>query len=274
VPAGEYCIRCADGTDRDVLISGTRVDGLLVVTLLDISERRQEERLMEQKLRSSLTAAAVAHEIKQPLSAILLLARLAGARQTSDPRGISGPDPVGCLEALIEEAEKVVTISEKITGLLRNVKTEALPLNLATVVDNALLHLRSRLEASGVVVERQGPAQPAWIVGDADQLQVAVSNLVRNALEALRGTPDPRRIAVALAHGSEGVELRIGDSGPGIAEEVIAAQPLVTTKANGSGIGLFVVRITVENHGGVMHFGRSPLGGAEVLLRFPSMPAT
>ena len=272
VPAGEYRIRCADGTDRDVLISGTRLDDLLVVTLQDISERREAERRMEQKLRSSLTAAAVAHEINQPLSAILLLARLARAHHSSDGGRAEGDELGGLLDALIGEAERVVSSSDKMRGLLRNVQTQARPVDLSAVLESALLVLRPLLEASGVELVRDDPLEPAWIAGDADQLQVAVSNLMRNALEALRGTPDPRRIAVALGRGPEGVELSIGDSGPGIPERVIASQPLITTKPDGSGIGLFVVRITVENHGGEMGFGRSALGGAEVRLHFPPLP--
>jgi PAS domain S-box-containing protein len=271
VREGEYRVRCADGRDRDVLISGIRLDDLLVVTLLDISERRQAERLMEQKLRSSLTAAAVAHEINQPLSAILLHARLARGRPGSGGGSRPGAELAGCLDALMEEAERVVTITEKMRCLLRNVHTEARPLDLVTVAESALLYLRPRLEAGGVEVLREGLEQPAWIAGDADQLQVAVSNLVRNALEALRGSADPRRVAVAIGRGPQGVELRIGDSGAGIPEGVIAGLPLITTKPDGSGIGLFVVGTTVDNHGGVLQFGTSPLGGAEVRLAFPPL---
>jgi PAS domain S-box-containing protein len=259
VPAGEFRVRCADGRDLDVLISGICLGDLLLVTLLDISERRAAERLMEQKLRSSLMAAAVAHEIHQPLSTILLQARLAPAHPAA-------------LSTLVEEAERVVTITEKMRNLLRSVHTEARPVDLAAVVDSSLLYLRSRLDAGGVQVEWQEGAAPAWIAGDADQLQVAVSNLVRNALEVLQGRPEPR-IRLAISAGPEAVELRIGDSGPGIPEGVIEQLPLITTKPDGSGIGLFLVRTTVVNHGGELRFGRSPLGGAEVCLVFRPLSA-
>jgi C4-dicarboxylate-specific signal transduction histidine kinase len=215
----------------------------------------------------------VAHEINQPLSAILLHARLARSRHGSGGRKMAGTHLTGYLDALMEEAERVVTITEKMRCLLRNVHTEARPLDLAAVVESALLYLRPRLEAGGVEVVRDGVAEAAWIAGDADQLQVAVSNLVRNALEALRGSPHPRRILVDLHRGPDAVQLRIGDSGPGIPEGVIEGLPLITTKPDGSGIGLFVVRTTVDNHGGTLHFGRSRLGGAEVLLVLPPLPS-
>ncbi|MEX1044646.1 MAG: ATP-binding protein, partial [Chthoniobacterales bacterium] len=66
-----------------------------------------------------------------------------------------------------------------------------------------------------------------------------------------------------------GVELVIDDSGPGWPAAGPAEVPLTTTKESGTGIGLYVVRTAVANHRGEIAFGRSPLGGAEVRLRFP-----
>jgi two-component system sensor kinase FixL len=291
-------VRCADGRDLDVLISGTRLENLLVVTLLDITERRQAERAraearrlerrleehrrlrLEQKLRSSLTAAAVAHEINQPLSAILLNAQLAQSQSQRYSQGLAAglaadaaaPD-ADTLATLISEAERMVTITEKMRSLLRNLQAEPVPIDLAAVVESALLYLRPRLVEAGVSLQRRGLENPAWIRGDADQLQVALSNLLRNAIEALAPRPDPRRIRVALRAAADRLELTIHDNGPGLPAGVIEALPLMTTKPYGSGIGLYVVHTTAENHGASLHFGRSPLGGAAVRLGFDALPA-
>jgi PAS domain S-box-containing protein len=299
LPSDDYRVRCADGRDLDVLVSGTRLDNLLVVTLLDITERRQAERVqaearrlerrleeqrrlrLEQKLRSSLTAAAVAHEINQPLSTVLLNARLAqnhrpqsAAPTSAAAAALPGADGLfdGALSTLVSEAERMVTIIEKMRSLLRNLQTEPVPVDLAAVVESALLYLRPRLMESGVELQPRGLEEPAWILGDADQLQVAVSNLVRNAIESLAACPDPRRIGVALRAADERLELTIDDNGPGFPEGVIEALPLVTTKPDGSGIGLYVVHTTAENHAASLHFGRSALGGAAVTLGFEALP--
>lgn len=293
LPAGESRVRCGDGSERDVLISGTRLDDLLVVTLVDITERKRSERALaaarererrleeqqrqrlEQKLRTSLAAAAVAHEINQPLSSILLSCRLVQARlqQGGQASALPGEGLAALLADLAGEAERVATISEKMRSLLRSVQTRRQPVDLAAVASGVLLHLRSRLAAAAVDCRAEGLAQACWIAGDADQLQVAVSNLVRNAIEALAHSEAARCIRLALrpaAAAGEPVELEIADSGPGIPAGVIEALPFSSTKPDGSGIGLYLVQATVDNHGGSLAVGRSPLGGAAIILRFPA----
>jgi signal transduction histidine kinase len=167
----------------------------------------------------------------------------------------------------------VVTISAKMRSLLRSVQTSREPVDLAAVVEGSLLYLRPQLLAAAVACRVEGVGQPCWIAGDPDQLQVAVSNLLRNAIEALAHTEGERRILLTLrpaAVAGEPVELEIADSGPGIPAGVIEALPLCSTKPDGSGIGLYVVQTTVENHGGSLAVGRSSLGGAAISLRFPA----
>lgn len=292
VAGEEYRVHGGDGHDRDVLISGTRLDNLLVVTLVDISERKEHERQLaaarqrekqleleqrrrlEQKLRTSLTAAAVAHEINQPLSAILLSCKLAEQRLTpSEAAGNAVAEGMaGFLSQLIQDVDRVVRIIETMRSLLRNVQTEHQPVSLSQVLDSCLLYLKQPLEAGGVQVRCQGLAEPCWLAGDADQLQVAVSNLLRNALEALRGREGPAIVAIHLQQLGNTLELSIEDNGPGLPDGLVEALPLTSTKVDGSGLGLFVVQTTVDNHGGSLRFGRSRLGGAAVRLHFPALP--
>jgi len=289
VSAGEFRVRCADGRDLEVLISGTRLDDLVVATLVDLSERKQTERQLaaarererrleeqqrqrlEQKLRTSLTAAAVAHEINQPLSAILLQANLARDRLAA---GADHADLADLLEAQVRDADRVVTVMEKMRSLLRNVQTEPQPLDLANVVESALLFNRRRLEEAGITLSCRGLERPCPIAGDGDQLQVAVSNLLRNAREALETLPQQqRRLAVSLERSERAVVLSVADSGSGFDRQVLEALPLFTTKPDGTGLGLFVVQTTAENHDGQVSFGRSAaLGGAEVRLQLPLLP--
>lgn len=228
-----------------------------------------QRRVLQQKLKTSLTAAAIAHEINQPLSIILLHCQMAMARLDQSPdEGPMQNTMRPLLSTLVEEAERVHSTIETMRMLLRNVQTELSPVDLSTIAGSALLYLLPKLRQ--VEVERIGLTRPCLIEGDDAQLKICVSNVLRNALQATEGLrPGARRIRVELQPQDSWVDLVVGDSGPGFGEHIPDTTVLRSSKEEGSGLGLYVVRTTLDNHGATIHFGQSPLGGAEVRLRFP-----
>ena len=234
-------------------------------------ERQTEEshrRELEEKLRTSLTASAIAHEINQPLGRILLLSELVMTR--SD--GFSKLDKklAGYLGNLVAEANEVVSTIGKMKALLRNVETRHTRVNLVDVVQDSLLYCGIPIRDRGAEIEFDEPARGLWISGDAYQLQLALNNLLRNALEALEPRPArQRRIRIDLARTRSETRLVVGDSGPGLSETEARRLLLKSTKPGGSGMGLFLVATAMENHGGRLEIARSPLGGAEFRLIFP-----
>lgn len=249
--------------DLNVFLVGLTLSGqFLSVFLRQLAESEAEHRHeLETKLRTSLDAAAVAHEINQPLAAILLQARMA-LEADGDTRAALG--------VVAAEAQRVVVTIDKMKTLLRNVQTRHHPVDLAGVVRSALIYNEGLLARHGVTVHRSGLEDACMIMGDEGQLQVAVSNLLRNAAEAFpEGVADRREVDVELSGQRDTVELAIGDSGPGWTGGVPTDVPLTTTKRGGTGMGLHVVRTAVQNHRGTVAFGRSRLGGAEVRLTFP-----
>ena len=251
--------RPAGGTIWEgVMIDVTqRVEAVEALAQNEIRHRRQ----LEEKLKTSLEAAAVAHEIKQPLSRVLLQARLA----ERDPAGREA-----ALAAIAAEARTVERTIEKMRVLLRSVETSHAPVDLCDVVTSSLLQVKWQLAEHGIEVVQRGFTRPAWIDGDATQLQLAVTNLLRNAAEAIVATPRPlRRIAIGLRRGQRRVVLAISDSGPGWSGAERQELPFATTKPAGSGIGLYLVRTIAQHHAGEVGFHRSADGGAEVRLQFP-----
>jgi signal transduction histidine kinase len=110
-------------------------------------------------------------------------------------------------------------------------------------------------------------------MGDAAQIQIAVVNLLRNALEALESAGDgldgaQATVVVSLTRDADTVVLTVADNGPGFQAPEAALEPLATSKPTGNGLGLFVVQTTMENHHGRVVVARSPLGGAAVRLIF------
>jgi C4-dicarboxylate-specific signal transduction histidine kinase len=240
-----------------------------------LAEAMERERLkdaqtvlvLEDKLKSSLKAAAIAHEINLPLSTLLLNSKLL-LEQSDAPLDLPLQGP---LRAIADNADAVVTTIEKMRTLLRNVQTHHQVLNLAHVTRNALLYASPSLKAAGITVQRQGLDQRWPVLGDAAQIQIAVVNLLRNALEALESSGSaPAVVEVSLERRADTVVLTVADNGPGFQSPETALEPLATSKPSGSGLGLFVVQTTMDNHHGRVVVGRSPLGGAAVQLLFPA----
>lgn len=249
------------------------------------------EKELRQALRASLAAAAVGHEIKQPLSTIRLLCQQANR---SDPS--AGLRPL--LTQLDRESGRVASTVESMRMLLSNVQSNQEPLDLADAASNAIAFTHHQRRSLGVVFRAEGlnglplADSPLPVIGDPVQLQIAIGNLLRNGAEAVASmAPEQRRLRLRLQHlpasadhphGLAGVE--VADSGPGLPGQDGSAaandpgrdlgrHPLHTTKASGSGLGLFVVRTTLEQHGGWLQAGRSAdLGGAAVSLWLPLRP--
>jgi C4-dicarboxylate-specific signal transduction histidine kinase len=227
----------------------------------EVKQEEQTRFVLQQKLKASLAAAAVAHEINQPLSRILLTSRM------ELEAGGDGSEP---LRSIVSDADRVVTTIEKMKVLLRNVETQHEEVDLVQVARSSLFQVKSLLGTSGVTVRQSNPPAGCRIQGDAVQLQLAIVNLLRNAVEAIASGGLPRReIEVVIGETPGGATLTVSDSGPGWTGGTLDDALVATTKPAGAGVGLFVVQTAVENHRGSITVGRSPLGGAEFRIVLP-----
>lgn len=293
VPPLEFRVRRKDGEYRDVIISAFLAGDMILTSFVDITDgKKAEEKLrqarlrekllkekqvltLQKKLQTSVVAAAVAHEINQPLSQILLKTRL--ALESLPASGKKHGHLSDLLQGIVSDSVKVKSTIEKMRALLRNVPTTLKPVHLRDVIDSSLLYLKPRLKQSAVAVETSTQGTPRPIAGDAQQLQLAFSNLIRNALDAVSNMPlGGRKIRIQLIQRTTAIELVIGDSGPGISPEIKAEifDLLTSDKPQGTGIGLYLVRTAMINHGGTVRHGFSDLGGVEFCLSFPSPRTT
>lgn len=231
---------------------------------------QQETERLQQKLQTSVVASAVAHEVNQPLSEILLKSQMALQRADSLP-GFC-PKLRTILHGIVEDSRRVERTIERMRALLRNVPIQRVPMDLRDVVDSSLLYLKRGLMDAGIKVEAQVPGRPVRIFGDTSQLQLAVSNLLRNAKEAIEESRCVvRKIRIQLSSSSTHAEISVMDSGPGLAPELRQEvfSLLTSHRPKGTGLGLYLVRTTVVNHGGEVRLEESPLGGAQFRLRIP-----
>ena len=214
-------------------------------------------------------AAGVAHEIRNPLTAIK--ARLFTLR-----RGASSPDAKEDVEAISGELDRLDRIVHDVLGYARPADPKLGEIELAAWLRDLAAFLKGDLDARGIklAVDAAAPV-PARV--DADQLRQVVLNLVRNAREAFAGQPG--RITLAL-HRERSVlrgrltdvaVLNVTDDGPGIPAAIQARlfDPFFTTKAAGTGLGLSIVARLVEQHGGEISFQSAPGAGTRFSVRLP-----
>jgi C4-dicarboxylate-specific signal transduction histidine kinase len=214
---------------------------------------------------TSQLAVSVAHEINQPLSALRLLAQQSQTQVSVGPTSQEAAQS-GLMGRFEHEIDRLVSFTEALHLLLRCQDTRIERVNLVRVVQAVLLYLKRPLRQAGVRLSSDGLEQPLPIDGDPQQLQAALTLLLRRALASLAEAPPSNRLlTIHLAPTSGAAELVISDSGPW------QEGPEAVTPVSGSeDLGLHVVRITVSNHGGQFSLGRSAeLGGRQVRLLLP-----
>lgn len=256
--------RGSDGSIQGLVLSCRLIDERMAAQAA--LEHKGEE--LRRKLRTSLAAAAIGHEIKKPLSLLLLHSEL--AQQHLAELGAPAGSLAEVITTIQQEARTVVTTIERMGALLRSMPTDMVRLDLGSVVRSALLFQRPRLSSRGIQLDTAGLEQ-GWLVwGEGGQLQIALNNLIDNAMDALGEQPIPgARVRVSLERVGQEVQLAVEDNGPGFTSLAPEELLLRSSRCDGTGLGLFVVEKIAGIHGGRLELGSSALGGAAARLRLP-----
>jgi signal transduction histidine kinase len=177
-------------------------------------------------------------------------------------------------ERIHAAAERCARIVRTFLAIARQSKVTMRRLAPADLALSALDLLQCGLQADGIEVVCDVPSDLAPVMGDPDQLQQVLMNLIMNAKQALGGQPLPRCIAVTGRNVDAGVEITVADNGPGVPESLRSRlfDPFFTTKptGTGSGVGLAVSRGVVEAHGGSLQFVQSSTG-AQFVIGLPAV---
>jgi C4-dicarboxylate-specific signal transduction histidine kinase len=245
---------------------------------LGVLRRRAEERLRAHQAevarvgRLALlgqTAAALAHELNQPLAAVALQAEVAARLAAADP-----PRPVEVAVAAKEVADQAKRAGEIVAAIRRMARPVAPgigPVDLDAVARSAarLLDWQARQAGATVtVVPAAGPVPPA--AGDRVQLELVAVNLFQNAVEAVAGVPGRRAVTVETAAAGRDVVLRVTDTGTWVADPARAFDWFASTKPAGTGLGLAIGRSIVEAHGGRIGYEPAAGGGAVFTVTLPA----
>ena len=217
-------------------------------------------------------AASIAHEVNQPLAAIVNWGRSGQRWLSRDPPEIG--EAVNSLERVVANGVRAADTITRVRALARKTPTQVEPLDLGEMIAEAaaLIEREARLAGAKVSWTQALHTPPAQ--GDRIQVQQVLVNLMMNGLQAMRETAGrPRELALSIAPDGAGqVEVRVHDSGPGIAEPNPDRifEPFFTTKADGMGMGLSICRSIIEAQGGKIMAANNEDFGATVVFTLPA----
>jgi PAS domain S-box-containing protein len=232
-------------------------------------QRREIARLMRQSVLGELSGA-IAHELNQPLTAILSNAEAAHdllGREKMDLQRIRE-----IVADIIEENARASDVMSRIRQLLRKGESKLDTVDLNQLVSSTLHLLHSELVTRNIHMETALADGLPTISGDPVELQQVLLNALMNAIEAMSAKPAGQRVLKVMtrADGNQ-VQVVIVDSGDGISPEHQARifQPFFTTKAQGLGLGLSICSTIMKAHGGELAIENNTGGGATVTVTLP-----
>nr|WP_250814247.1 ATP-binding protein [Neorhizobium tomejilense] len=276
---GKGSIITSDGTTRFVLLTvGFPEDvanfNRVIVGMFDITEREMAQKaLFEAQAEFALASraatvgalsASLAHELNQPLGALVVNAQTLQRWLDRDP-----PD----LAAVSRSAERIVRDSQRASDIIQSTRsllserTPVLePVSLTDLVSETQTLMESELLRNGVMVEIAPANNVPTVNAVRIELQQVLINLITNAVQAMAASPeDHRRISVTIELAeNQSVSVKVRDSGPGLSPENLKNlfKPFCTTKETGLGMGLAICRSMLEARGSTLTAGNHAEGGA------------
>ena len=256
-------------------------EGGAIVTHLDVTNRRLAERRAEETRRQVAhmgrvaligeLAAAISHELRQPLAAIRANAEAGALLLERAPANVL--EARDTFRAIVTEDARAVEVIEGVRRLLRKDEQAATPVDLNEICRNTTRLLQHEVRARNARLNLVLSPVPPLVTGDPIQLQQMLLNLTLNGLEAASMSTNDHFVAITTASGGDEVEVSVRDSGPGIPATV---QPhlfeaFFSTKARGLGLGLVIVRSIVERHNGRIHAESHPGRGTVFRVSLPRL---
>jgi len=254
--------------------------GLIVSLLLERRRRRNAEIAVQQQ-RTALAhasrlamagelTASIAHEINQPLGAILASAD--AAELMLDAGDSRREDLKRIVSRIRRDDLRASDVISRLRTLLAKHEPERKPFDLNEATSDVVGLLETEARHRHVILEARLATAPARVIGDRTQIQQVLINLLLNAIDAVADLPEQQRtITVSIERSGEMIVISVRDRGPGIAPEHLSRlfDSFFTTKHKGMGLGLSIARSIVEAHLGGIRVENDPAGGAIFRVELP-----
>ena len=255
----------------------------VIGAIMDVSAAKRSQEALD-AARSALAHASrvatlgeinatIAHEVNQPLAAIIANAETCLRRLAGD-----APDYERvrrAVEWIAKDGRRAGAVIQRVRGLSRKADAQKVPLDLNEVIGEVTVLLRRELAVQRVTLRLELEPSLPQIMGDRVQLQQVIINLVMNAVEAMQTAPDGENsLVVRSCRAAQGVIVTVKDNGIGISDETKSRlfDAFFSTKPNGLGIGLSICRSIVEDHEGKLSAANNAgEPGATFKLELPSV---
>ena len=258
------------------LTQSLRIKERQIIELFKEKQEKDERELsvMSKKLKTSLEAGSISHEINQPLSILKLTSQTLINALDKSSENFNLSELKQQLSTINSQSERIVLITNKVRALLRNAQTELRELDLKQVVQSSLRYINSNNPGiHGWINSQQIDSiadSSAVINGDAVQLQIALINILKNSIESLHEAKHPSpSILVRLKESEKFWMIEIEDNGGGLLPEMSEESLMKSSKPDGTGLGLFIVRTAMESHNGHLSLLNGSHGGLLAQLSLP-----
>ncbi|WP_050426423.1 PAS domain-containing sensor histidine kinase [Bradyrhizobium tropiciagri] len=232
--------------------------------------RRTRDTLGRASQAASLAelSASIAHEVNQPLAAIVANSHACQRWLAADAPNVERAQLI--VTRIIRDANAAADVVSRIRALFKQSTQEKRRATLGEIIAEARDLMIDAARQSGVSVAMQIEAGLPAVVCDRIQIQQVLINLIRNAIEAMEGLGDAKSLAIRARRSGGSVRIEISDRGPGVESPDRIFEAFVTTKTDGMGMGLAICRSIVETHGGRLWTETGPAGETTFTFTLPA----
>ncbi len=230
--------------------------------------RKTQEQLLQSEKMSAVgqLIAGVAHELNNPLTAIL------GYAQLLETEGLNtrAQDYVG---KLFKQAQRTHRVVQNLLSFARQRKPQRDEVDIRRVLDETLALRDYDLKINNIRVERELPSEPALVVADPHQIEQVFLNIINNSVDAILETGRAGQLKIRISSQAGHICTQFTDDGAGIKDPKRIFDPFYTTKSigKGTGLGLSICYGIVKEHGGDITAHNAPDGGAAIEVRLPAV---
>ncbi|NEU99604.1 PAS domain S-box protein [Bradyrhizobium sp. UFLA 03-164] len=258
---------------------GTIVQWNVICLDIDGEVRAQEalrfaqERLARASQAASLAelSASIAHEVNQPLAAVIANSHACQRWLTADPPNIDRAHRT--VERIIRDANSAADVVSRIRALFKQSVDRRISMTLGDMITEVreLMAEEALRRSVRMEFEVEGGLPPVAV--DRVQLQQVLINLIRNGMDAMDALTSGKRLRLRVRHVADTIQTEINDRGRGVEHPDRMFEPFFTTKEHGMGMGLAICRSIVESHGGKLWAETSEPPGATFIFTLPIEPS-